>query len=141
MKPIVVPQPTPFRIHFNRSKADWNGYSTELDNRIEDVEPIPSNSNRFVDNVRVASRRHIPRECRAYYVQRLTKESNNLYDAHKQQYSSNPIDNRTMESGNLLLDKMTEQNRKIWEEVITSTNMARNSRKAWKTSFPSQVAH
>ena len=38
-----------------------------------------------------------------------------------------------MESGNLLLDKMTEEKRKIWKEVITSTNMTHNSRKAWKT--------
>ena len=48
-------------------------------------------------------------------------------------HTSNHLDNRTMESGNLLLDKMTEEKRKIWEEVITSTNMTHNSRKAWKT--------
>ena len=123
----------PFRRRFNLRKADWNGYSTELDNSIEDVEPIPSNYNRFVENVRVASRRHIPRGCRTDYVQGLTDESKNLYEAYKQQYSSNPFDIRTMESGNLLLDKMTEEKRKIWEEVITSTNMTHNSRKAWKT--------
>ena len=130
---VVVPQPTPFRRRINFRKADWNGYSTELDNSIEDVEPIPSNYNRFVENVRVASRRHIPRGCRTDYVQGLTDESKNLYEAYKQQYSSNPFDNRTKESGNLLLDKMTEEKRKIWEEVITSTNMTHNSRKAWKT--------
>ena len=28
---------------------------------------------------------------------------------------------------------MTEEKRKRWEEVITSTNMTHNSRKAWKT--------
>ena len=133
VQPVVVPQPTPFRRRFNFRKADWNGYSTELDNSIEDVEPIPSNYNRFVENVRVASRRHIPRGCRTDYVQGLTDESKNLYETYKQQYSSNPFDNRTMESGNLLLDKMTEEKRKIWEEVITSTNMTHNSRKAWKT--------
>ena len=133
VQPVVVPQPTPFRRRFNFRKADWNGYSTELDNSIEDVEPIPSNYNRFVENVRVASRRHIPRGCRTDYVQGLTDESKNLYEAYKHQYSSNPFDNRTMESGNLLLDKMTEEKRKIWEEVITSTNMTHNSRKAWKT--------
>ena len=133
VQPVVVPQPTPFRRRFNFRKAVWNGYSTELDNSIEDVEPIPSNYNRFVENVRVASRRHIPRGCRTDYVQGLTDESKNLYEAYKQQYSSNPFDNRTMESGNLLLDKMTEEKRKIWEEVITSTNMTHNSRKAWKT--------
>ena len=81
----------------------------------------------------MASRRHIPRGCRTDYVQGLTDESKNLYEAYKQQYSSNPFDNRTMESGNLLLDKMTEEKRKLWEEVITSTNMTHNSRKAWKT--------
>ena len=132
VQPVVVPQPILFRRRFNFRKADWNGYSTELDNIIEDIEPIPSNYNRFVENVRVAYRRHIPRGCRTDYVQGLTDESKNLYEAYKQQYSSNPFDNRTMESGNLLLDKMTEEKRKIWEEVITSTNMTHNSRKAWK---------
>ena len=132
VQPVIVPQPTPFGRRFNLRKADWNGYSTELDSRIEDVEPIPSNYHRFVEIVRVASRRHIPRVCRTHYVQGPTAESKNLYEAYKQQYSSNPFDNRTMESGNLLLDKMTKENRKIWEEVITSTNMTHNSRKAWK---------
>ena len=133
VQPIVVPQPTPFLRRFHFRKADWNGYSTELDNSIEDVEPIPSKYNSFVENVRVASRRHIPRGCRTDYVQGLTDESKNLYEAYKQQYTSNPFDNRTMESGNLLLDKMIEEKRNIWEEVITSTNMTHNSRKAWKT--------
>ena len=61
VQPVVVPQPTPFRRRFNSRKADWNGYSTELYNSIEDVEPIPSNYNRFAENVRVASRRHTKR--------------------------------------------------------------------------------
>ena len=133
VQPVVVPQPTPFRRRFKLRKADWNGYSTELDNRIEEVEPISTNYNRFVENALVGSRRHIPRGCRTDYVQGLTDESKNLYDVYKQQYSSNPFDNRTMESGNLLLDKMTEEKRNIWEEVITSTNMTHNSRTAWKT--------
>ena len=133
VQPVVVPQPTPFRRCFNLRKADWNGYSTDLDNRIEEVEPIPYNYNRFVENVRIASRSHIPRGCRTDYIQGLTDESKNLYDAHQQQYPSNPFDNRTMGYGNLLLDNMTEEKRKIWEELITSTNMTHNSRKAWKT--------
>ena len=132
VQPVVVPQPTPFRRRFNCRKADLNGYSTELDNHIEDVEPIPSNYNRFVENVHVESRRHLPRGCRTDYVQGLTDESKNLYEAYKQQYSSNPFENRTMESRYLLLDNMTEEKGKIWEEVITSTNMTHNSRKAWK---------
>ena len=74
VQPVVVPQPTPFRRHFNLRKADWNGYSTEHVNRIEEVEPNPSNYNCFVEYVRVASSRHIPRGCRTDYVQGLTDE-------------------------------------------------------------------
>ena len=48
--PVVVAHPTPFRRHFNLLKADWDGYSTELDKLIEDVEPIPENYGRSVDN-------------------------------------------------------------------------------------------
>ena len=64
-------------------KADWNGYSVELDKLIEDVEPIPVNYKCFVENVCVASRRHIPRECRTEYVPGLTDESKSLYEAYK----------------------------------------------------------
>ena len=53
-----------------------------------------------------------------------------LYEAYKHKYSSNPFDNGTIESRNTLIDKMTEEKRKRWEEVITSTNM---TDKAWKT--------
>ena len=60
VQPVVVPQPTPFRRRFKLRKADWNSYSTELDNRIEDMDPsYPTTTVLFVGNVRVASRRHI----------------------------------------------------------------------------------
>ena len=61
--PVMVPQTIPFRRRFNFMKADWNGYSAELDKLIEDVEPIPTNYQCFVESVHVASRRHIPRGC------------------------------------------------------------------------------
>ena len=109
-------------------KADGNGYSAELDKLIKDVEPIPANYKCFVDSVHVASRRHIPE-----YFPGLTDKSKSLYEAYKRQYSSSPFDDGTIESGNTLIDKMTEEKRKGWEEFITSTNMTHNSRKAWKT--------
>ena len=115
VKPVVVPQPTPFRRRFNLRKADWNGYSTELDKLIEDVEPIPANYNRFVEVVRVASRRHIPRGCSTEYIQGLTDESKSLYEAYKKQYSSNPIGESTIDTGNKLIDTMKEEKKKRWE--------------------------
>ena len=48
-------------------------------------------------------------------------------------YSSRPFDDVTIESGNTLIDKMTDGKRKRLEELITSTNMTHNSRKAWNT--------
>ena len=76
--PVMVPQTIPFRRRFNFMKADLNGYSAELDKLIEDVEFIPANYKSFDESVRVASRRHIPRECRTDYVSGLTDESKSL---------------------------------------------------------------
>ena len=72
---VVVAHPTPFRKCFNLRKADWDGYSTELDKLIEDVEPIPENYGGIVDKVRVASRRYIPRGCRTNHIPGLSEES------------------------------------------------------------------
>ena len=44
---VVMAHPTPFRRRFNLRKTDWDGYSTELDKLIEDVEPIPENYGGF----------------------------------------------------------------------------------------------
>ena len=120
--PVVVAHPTPFRRCFNLRKADWDGYSTELDKRIEDIEPIPEHYGGFVDKERVASRRYIPRGCRTNHIPGLSEKSKSLYEEYKKQYASDHFDNGTIETGK----------RKRWEEVITTTNMTHNSRKAWK---------
>ena len=86
--PVMVPQTIPFRRRFSLMKADWNGYSAELDKLIEDVEPIPANYKCFVESVRVAFRRHIPRGCRTEYIPGLTDKSKSLYEAYKLKYSS-----------------------------------------------------
>ena len=130
--PVVVAHPTPFRRHFNLRKADWDGNSTELDKLLEDVEPIPENYGVFVDKVCVASRMYIPRGCRTNHIFSLSEESKSLYEEYKKQYASDPFDNGTIETGNALMNNMKEEKKKRWEEVITSTNMTHNSRKAWK---------
>ena len=131
--PVVVAHSTPFRRRFNLRKADWDGYSTELDKLIEDVEPTPENYSQFVEKMRVASRRHIPRGCRTSYIPGLSEESKSLYEEYKKQYTSDPFEDGTLETGNALANNMKEERKKRWEEVITSTNMTHNSRKAWQT--------
>ena len=87
----IVPHPTPFRRRFNIRRADWNGYSATLDKLIEDVEPIPEKYSGFVENVRVASRRYIPRGCITNHIPGLSEDNN--------QYASDPFDNSTIETG------------------------------------------
>ena len=89
--PVIVPQPTPFRRRFNLRKAKWDDFSTDFDEAIEEVDPIPENYDRFIGLIRVVSRRHIPRGCRTNYIPGLTEESQSLYDAYKKQYTSNPF--------------------------------------------------
>ena len=123
--PVIVPQPTPFRRHFNLRKVKWADFSTDFDEAIKEVESVQENYDRFIGLIRVVSRRHIPRGCRTNY----TEESQSLYEAYKKQYSSNPFVEGTLEAGNKLIDTMKE-NKKRWEEVITSIDLTHNSRKA-----------
>ena len=55
-----VQQPTPFRRRFNLRKAKWDDFSTDFDEAIEEVEPIPENYDRCIGLVCVVSRRYIP---------------------------------------------------------------------------------
>ena len=77
----------------------------------------------FIELLRVMSRRHIPRGCRSNYIPGLTEESKSLYEAYKRQYSSNPFDEGTLETGTKLIDTIKEQKRYKWEEVITLTDL------------------
>ena len=83
--PVIVPQPTPFRRRFNLRKAKWDDFSTDFDETIEEIEPIPENYDRFIGLGRVVSIRHIPRRCRTNYIPGLTEESQSLYEAYKKQ--------------------------------------------------------
>ena len=59
-----------------------------------------------MDNVRVASRKYIPRGCRTNYIPGLPEESNSLYEEYKKQYASDPFDTGTIETGNALMNNM-----------------------------------
>ena len=78
----------------------WDDLSTDFDEAIEEVEPIPENYDSFIALVRVVSRRHIPRGCRTNYIPGLTEESQSLYEAYKKQYSSHPFAEGILETGN-----------------------------------------
>ena len=78
-------------------KAGWYGYSAELDKLLEDVEPIPATYKCFVE-----------RES-TFRIQKTHTKS--LYEVYKCKCSSSPFDDGTSESGNALVDKMTNGKR------------------------------
>ena len=78
-------------------------------------------------------RNHIPRGCRSHYIPGLSEESRSLYEAYKKQYMSNHFDTTTLDTGNKLISKMEAENKRRWEEMITSTDLTGNSLKAWQT--------
>ena len=52
-------------------------------NLIENVDPTPDNYGRFMELMRVPSRKHIPRGCREQYIPGLSEELKSLYEAYK----------------------------------------------------------
>ena len=60
----------------------------------------------------------------------LSEESTSLYEAYKKKYMSNPFDSTTLDIGNELISKMAAENKRRWEEMITSIDLTGNSRKA-----------
>ena len=127
VNPMLVSRPTAFRRRFNLRKANWSGYATDVDIHIDEVDPTPDNYERFVEAIRVTSRKHIPRGCRSHYIPGLFEESKRLYEAYKKQYMSNPFDSTILDTGNDLISMMTAKNTKRWEEMITSTDLTDNS--------------
>ena len=91
VKPVIVPQPTPFRRRFNLRKTDWLGYSTQVDQNIDEIDATPECYEKFDGIIRITSRKHIPRGCRTNYIPGLTNESKTLYEAYQKQYRCNPL--------------------------------------------------
>ena len=87
---VIVSRPTAFRRRFNLRKENWSGYTTNVDILIDDVDPTPENC----------------------------EESKSLYDAYKKQYTSNPFDSTTIDTGNEIISKMAAENKRRWEEMI-----------------------
>ena len=77
---------------------------------------------------------YVPRGCITNCISGLSEESKSMYVCilPKKQYASGPYDNSTIETGDALINNMKEE-KKRWEEIITTTIMTHNSRKAWNT--------
>ncbi|KAI4811062.1 hypothetical protein KUCAC02_013985 [Chaenocephalus aceratus] len=56
----VVPTIVPFKRHFNYKKADWKGFTNELEEKITNIIPVSKNYDQFANLVLKTARKHIP---------------------------------------------------------------------------------
>ena len=113
--PVFVSQLTTFRRRFNLKKADWEVFSADIDSNIEDVDDILENYERFVEMLRNASRKHIPRWCRSNYISYLTDKSKSLYEVYNKQYLIDPFGETTIDTENTLINNMKDEKKKSLE--------------------------
>ena len=84
----------------------------------------------------MASTKHIPRGCRSNYIPGITDDSKSLYEEYKKQYSIDLFGETTIDAGNTLIYKLKDDKKKMsWKEVITSTDLTHNIRRAWQKAI------
>lgn len=153
----VSPTTVPFCRRFNFQKANWKGFSEELDEAISKIEPSPENYDSFVDLVKKIARKKIPRGCRKEYIPGLTSETADLYEKYKQLYETDPFDDDTILAGESLISALSVQHQESWKNLVENTDMTHSSKKAWAlirklsndptkadqhyNTTPNQVAH
>ena len=123
----------PFRRRFNLRRADWLPFQQEIENSISSIPSHPNNYNMFIDLLKRSARRHIPRGCQTEYTSGLSETSNDLLKAYHKAYHEDPFSPTATELGEILLNKVGEDRRLAWKELLENTNMTNNSRKAWAT--------
>ncbi|XP_066958959.1 uncharacterized protein [Macrobrachium rosenbergii] len=96
-------------------------------------DPVPKSQHRPIAvNIRPVIRalesKLIPR-----FNFRKSKQGKEIYKDYTQAYSLDPFAEDTIELAELLLASVANEKKERWQELITSTDMTRNSKKAWKT--------
>ena len=131
VKAAITPTTVPFRRRFNYKKANWEGFSKDLDDEILKLEPSAENYNQFVKVVHKIARKNIPRGCRTNYIPGLTPESADIYETYKEMFAADPFAEETTSTGEKLISAISQEHRKSWQSLIESTDMTNNSKKAW----------
>ena len=78
-------------------------------------------------------KRNIPRGCRKEYIPCLSEEGKRLYEDYMKAYNEDPFAQNTIELGEALTTSMDAERSERWRELISNTDMTRNSKKAWTT--------
>ncbi|KAJ4939512.1 hypothetical protein JOQ06_028960 [Pogonophryne albipinna] len=127
----VVPTIVPFKSRFNYKKADWKGFTNELEEKITNIIPVSKNYDQFANLVLKTARKHIPRGCRVEYIPGLSKDCAGLYDNYVSMFEADPFSDETTTQGEKVMESIAQERSKTWNALIESTDMLKNSKKAW----------
>ena len=133
VNPVVKPTTVPFKRRFNYKKAKWTDFTAELDQKLKHIKPSAGNYDKFTQLVRKTAKRHIPRGCRVNYIPGLSKDSAELYEEYVTMFETDPFSDETTAKGVKVMDSISQERRKTWNALIESTDMSKNSKKAWST--------
>ena len=64
-------------------------------------------------------------------IARLTRQSSELYEQYQQLYESDHFAESTIEVGERLMTSLSECRQRKWQNLLETTDMAKNSKKAW----------
>ena len=121
----------PYQRRFNFQKADWISFTTDLENQIYNIIPSSKNYELLTNPVQNIARKYFPRGCRTRYVPCLNEESLNMLDKFKTLYKEDPFAEDTITAEEQLMASMTQERQQKWLDASKSTDITRNSKKAW----------
>ena len=133
MRPVIKPIKTKPKQRFNFRKADWDNFSSELDSTVSAIDAEPKNYNDFKELVWKIARKHIPRGCRKDFIPCLSNESKELYEKYTSAYNDDPFNEETIRLGETLMSTIATEKSERWKQMICTTNLTHNSKKAWAT--------
>ena len=118
---------------FNFKKANWENFTDDLDKKITSIKPVPKNYEDFRKLVWEIAKKNIPRGCRKLYVPCLNDVSKEVYEKYTKAYNIDPFSDETLQLGEELTMLLADGRSERWRELVTSTDMTHNSKKAWAT--------
>uniref|UniRef100_H3ARY9 Endonuclease/exonuclease/phosphatase domain-containing protein n=1 Tax=Latimeria chalumnae TaxID=7897 RepID=H3ARY9_LATCH len=121
----------PFRQCFNFKKANWSGFSNNLDATVNNTKATPQNYQLLVTAVRQSVKK-IPRGCRTSYIPGLTQSMTLQFKIYKEKFKNDPFAEDTIATGEKLMSALSKEHRRSWQSLIESTDMTHNSKKAWE---------
>ena len=117
--------------HFDFRKAKWENVTKDLDNKIASIKADPKNYEALQKLVWEVAKKNIPRGCRKSYIPCLSDESKKMNEMYIDTYNKDPFSDKTVQLDDLILLLANERSER-WKELITSTDLTHNSKKAWK---------